>query len=149
MFIPELGVFHYHDAIRAIGLTALTKYVQSAPKLPEECFQHAKQALRFCNVRHYAVCDALAHLTLSDVGEAAGQRDRVLSDRELADLWRFGKEEHGDIYFSRLIKLLILFVPERQNCAAPVGVSGISFHGSGQFHEGIAKIVKKLFVQYL
>ncbi|EFC4276823.1 site-specific integrase [Escherichia coli] len=72
-------------------------------------FQLSKQALRFCNVRRYAISDALVHLTLTDVGESAGQRDRVLSDAELSDLWYFAKEKHRDIYFSRLIKLLIVF----------------------------------------
>ena len=72
-------------------------------------FQLSKQALRFCNVRRYAISDALVHLTLTDVGESAGQRDRVLSDAELSDLWYFAKDKHRDIYFSRLIKLLIVF----------------------------------------
>uniref|UniRef100_UPI000498164F tyrosine-type recombinase/integrase n=1 Tax=Escherichia sp. TW09231 TaxID=754327 RepID=UPI000498164F len=86
------------DEIRAIS-----------SKTAGRMFQLSKQALRFCNVRRYAISDALVHLTLTDVGESAGQRDRVLSDAELSDLWYFAKEKHRDIYFSRLIKLLIVF----------------------------------------
>ncbi|WP_153071894.1 tyrosine-type recombinase/integrase, partial [Escherichia coli] len=72
-------------------------------------FQLSKQALRFCNVRRYAVSDALIHLTIGDVGEPSGQRDRVLKDAELSDLWNFANEEHNDVYFSSLLKLLIVF----------------------------------------
>ncbi|NCG50158.1 tyrosine-type recombinase/integrase [Serratia fonticola] len=72
-------------------------------------FQISKQALRFCKVRRYASSDALAILTIQDVGKPSGVRDRVLSDAELADVWRctYGNEQHP--YYLRLLKLLILF----------------------------------------
>ncbi|KGT88315.1 integrase [Erwinia typographi] len=72
-------------------------------------FQISKQALRFCRVRRYASSDALAILTIQDVGKPSGQRDRVLSDTELADVWRctYSNDQHP--YYLRLLKVLTLF----------------------------------------
>lgn len=82
---------------------------QTKPMTAGRMFQLSKQALRFCKVRRYASSDALAILTIQDVGKPSGQRDRVLSDTELADVWRstFGEQHHP--YYQRLLRLLILF----------------------------------------
>ena len=72
-------------------------------------FQISKQALRFCKVRRYAASDALAFLTIQDVGQPSGQRDRVLSDSELADVWRCTDSDDQQPYYSRLLKMLVLF----------------------------------------
>lgn len=72
-------------------------------------FQISKQALRFCKVRRYASSDALAILTIQDVGQPSGKRDRVLSDSELADVWRCTDSDDQQLYYSRLLKMLVLF----------------------------------------
>ena len=79
------------------------------PKTAGRMFQISKQALRFCKVRRYASSDALAILTIQDVGEPSGQRDRVLTDSELADVWRFTYNNRQRDYYPRLLKILILF----------------------------------------
>lgn len=82
---------------------------EKQPKTAGRMFQISKQALRFCKVRRYASSDALAILTIQDVGEPSGRRDRVLTDSELADLWRFTYNNRQQDYYPRLLKILILF----------------------------------------
>ncbi|WP_447908266.1 tyrosine-type recombinase/integrase [Serratia fonticola] len=72
-------------------------------------FQISKQALRFCKVRRYAASDSLAILTIQDVGKPSGKRDRVLSDAELADVWRCTYSDEQQPYYLRLLKILVLF----------------------------------------
>ncbi|MFX1230587.1 site-specific integrase [Escherichia coli] len=82
---------------------------QTKPMTAGRMFQISKQALRFCKVRRYAASDALAFLTIQDVGQPSGQRDRVLSDSELADVWRCTDSDDQQPYYSRLLKMLVLF----------------------------------------
>lgn len=82
---------------------------EKQPKTAGRMLQNSKQALRFCKVRRYASSDALAFLTVQDVGESFGRRDRVLSVNELADLWRFTYSSRPRDYYPRLLKILILF----------------------------------------
>jgi hypothetical protein len=48
--------------------------------------------------------------TIQDVGQPSGQRDRVLSDSELADVWRCTDSDDQQPYYSRLLKMLVLLV---------------------------------------
>lgn len=82
---------------------------QTLPKTAGRLFQISKQALRFCKVRRYAMSDALAFLTINDVGQPSGKRDRVLTDGEIADVWRSTSDDSQQPYYSRLLKLLIMF----------------------------------------
>ncbi|MGG2141616.1 tyrosine-type recombinase/integrase [Symbiopectobacterium sp. RP] len=73
-------------------------------------FQQCKQALKFCRVRRYAVSDVLDDLTISDIGKKGGKRDRVLSDIEIGQLWKFVNNKNAILpYYSILIKVLIVF----------------------------------------
>jgi hypothetical protein len=115
---------------------------QTKPMTAGRMFQISKQALRFCKVRRYAASDALAFLTIQDVGQPSGQRDRVLSDSELADVWRCTDSDDQQPYYSRLLKMCSL-VRERWRFAFLDGQSGILPRGFGQYRKSTAKLARK------
>ncbi len=79
-----------------------------APVAAGYVMQNAKQALRFCRVRHYAVSRALDDLTVTDVGKKQAKKDRVLSDSELLDVWKYVHDDCNLPYYRTMIMLLIL-----------------------------------------
>lgn len=81
-----------------------------APVAAGYVLQNAKQALRFCRVRHYATSRELDDLTINDVGKKQRKKDRVLSPKELSDLWgAIHKQTIFLPYYCNLTKLLVLF----------------------------------------
>ncbi len=82
---------------------------KAAPVAAGYVLQNTKQALRFCRVRRLATSRALDDLIVTDVGNKQAKKDRVLTEQELIDVWRFA---HGDKllpYYKNLLKLLIVF----------------------------------------
>lgn len=106
---PRLGRYPLARCETRHWVACFDEINQTKPMTAGRMFQICKQALRFCKVRRYASSDALAILTIQDVGQPAGQRDRVLSDSELADVWRCTFTEEQKPYYLRLLKLLVLF----------------------------------------
>lgn len=106
---PRLGKYPVARCETRHWVACFDEINQFKPMTAGRMFQISKQALRFCNVRRYAVSDALAILTIQDVGQPSGQRDRVLSDSELAEVWRCTQSNEQQPYYSRLLKLLMLF----------------------------------------
>ncbi|ELA6601865.1 TPA: site-specific integrase [Vibrio parahaemolyticus] len=84
-------------------------YHRAAPKASGYILQNAKQALKFCRVRHFAVSHALDDLNVVDVGEKQYKRDRVLEWEELHDVWKWTSNEKNPPYYRHLFYLLILF----------------------------------------
>ena len=106
---PKLGRYPLSRCETRHWVACFDEISEKKPKTAGRVFQISKQALRFCKVRRYASSDALAILTIQDVGEPSGQRDRVLSDSELADVWRFTFNNRQRDYYPRLLKVLVLF----------------------------------------
>lgn len=106
---PRLGHYPIIRCDTHHWVSCFDEISDKQPKTAGRMFQIAKQALRFCKVRRYATSDALAFLTIQDVGEPSGQRDRVLSDSELVDVWRFTYNNSPRDYYPRLLKILVLF----------------------------------------
>ncbi|HCG5094244.1 TPA: tyrosine-type recombinase/integrase [Vibrio parahaemolyticus] len=79
-----------------------------APVAAGYIMQNAKQALRFCRVRRYATSRALDDLTVSDVGKKQAKRDRILSDSELLDVWRYVNSDNNLEYYRDTLMLLML-----------------------------------------
>ncbi|MCP9269050.1 integrase arm-type DNA-binding domain-containing protein [Xenorhabdus sp. XENO-1] len=106
---PRLGHYPLARCETRHWVVCFDEISEKQPMTAGRMFQISKQALRFCKVRRYATSDALAILTIQDVGQPAGQRDRVLSDSELTDVWRctYGNDQHP--YYLRLLKILVLF----------------------------------------
>lgn len=106
---PRIGHYPLERCETRHWLLCFDEINQTQPVTAGRMFQISKQALRFCRVRRYASSDALAILTIQDVGQPSGKRDRVLSDSEIADVWRctYGHEQHP--YYLRLLKILVLF----------------------------------------
>ncbi|PKG56176.1 site-specific integrase [Shewanella sp. GutDb-MelDb] len=80
-----------------------------APVAVGQILQNAKQALRFCRVRHYAISRELDDLTTIDVGKRQRKKDRVLSDVELYDLLNSIQRKESSFYMRYLCQLLIVF----------------------------------------
>ncbi|WP_172590761.1 tyrosine-type recombinase/integrase [Shewanella xiamenensis] len=80
-----------------------------APVASGQILQNAKQALRYCRVRRYAVSHVLDDLIASDVGKKQGKKDRVLTDVELHDLLSAIRERQGSLYMRYLCQFLIIF----------------------------------------
>ncbi|EMZ0519598.1 TPA: site-specific integrase [Salmonella enterica subsp. enterica serovar Derby] len=106
---PRLGRYPLARCETHHWVACFDEIGQTKPMTAGRMFQFCKQALRFCKVRRYASSDALAILTIQDVGQPSGQRDRVLSDSELADVWRCTDSADQQPYYSRLLKMLVLF----------------------------------------
>ena len=83
-----------------------------APVAAGYTMQNAKQALRFCRVRRYAISRELDDLTISDVGSKQRKKDRVLTDDELTSLWHSLQPEFSDLflpYYQNILKVLLIF----------------------------------------
>ena len=106
---PRLGRYPLTRCETRHWVACFDEINMTKPMTAGRMFQISKQALRFCKVRRYAASDALAFLTIQDVGQPSGQRDRVLSDSELADVWRSTDSDDQQPYYSRLLKMLVLF----------------------------------------
>lgn len=94
------------DRIRR-GLQSLKQ--RPAPVAAGYVLQSAKQALRFCRVRRYAISHALDDLISTDVGKKQNKKDRVLSDKELTELLILLNGRKMSFYMRHLCKLLIVF----------------------------------------
>ena len=106
---PRLGRYPLTRCETRHWVACFDEINQTKPMTAGRMFQISKQALRFCKVRRYAASDALAILTIQDVGQPSGQRDRVLSDSELADVCRCTDGDDQQPYYLRLLKMLVLF----------------------------------------
>jgi len=106
---PRLGRYPLTRCETRHWVACFDEINQTKPMTAGRMFQISKQALRFCKVRRYASSDSLAILTIQDVGQPSGKRDRVLSDSELADVWRCTDNDDQQPYYSRLLKMLVLF----------------------------------------
>jgi integrase len=80
-----------------------------APVAAGYVFQNAKQALRFCRVRRYAISRALDDLTILDVGSKQRRKDRVLSESEFDDVLTHIQSRKCNRYYADLIWLLVVF----------------------------------------
>ena len=82
-----------------------------APVASGYILQNAKQALKFCRVRNYATSRVLEDLSIQDVGSKQQKKDRVLTTKELSDVWNcaLGKTWNRNEYYKNLVRLLVIF----------------------------------------
>ena len=80
-----------------------------APVATGYMLQNAKQALRFCRVRHYAFSRVLEDLMITDVAKKQQKKDIVLTNIELEQVWGLANGRRFSLYFRNLIKLLLIF----------------------------------------
>lgn len=106
--VVELETRHWIECFDRI-----TKGVQGrrrpAPVASGYVLQNIKQALIFCKNRQFVHTAALDYLTVQDVGRKQGKRDRVLSQRELADFINLIDSNLLPNYYKTLFKLLMIF----------------------------------------
>lgn len=82
---------------------------KTSPVAAGYIFQMCKQALKFCRVRRYAISNALDDLTINDVGKKQEKRDRVHTNEELGQIFRYSENKKLPEYYRNLLKLLIIF----------------------------------------
>ncbi|MCU5775063.1 tyrosine-type recombinase/integrase [Erwiniaceae bacterium BAC15a-03b] len=106
---PFIGDMPLKDTETRHWLTCLDRVKRKYPVASGTILVAAKQAMKFCRVRNYAVSEALDLLSVPDVGKMASRRARTLKDKELGELWRAVNSEGITPYHSRTLKLLALF----------------------------------------
>lgn len=106
---PYIGEMALSDCETRYWLKCFDRARKESPVATGYIFQMCKQALKFCRVRRYAVSNALDDLTIPDVGKKQNKRDRVLSDKELGQLWESTETDKYWPYYSHLLRILIVF----------------------------------------
>ncbi|MFB5745070.1 tyrosine-type recombinase/integrase [Cedecea sp. S5-13] len=84
---PYIGHLPVNETHLYEWLDCFDRIKRRAPVMAAYVFSDAKFALRYCRVRQYMESDVLKDLRMTDVGKVAEKRDRVLSEKELGELW--------------------------------------------------------------
>lgn len=106
---PHIGSMALSDCETRYWLQCFDRMKKVTPVAAGYVFQMCKQALKYCRVRRYAVSNALDDLTISDVGKKQSKRSRVLTDRELRDLWLEVDSKRLLPYYRNMLRLLLVF----------------------------------------
>ncbi len=106
---PYIGNIALSDCETRYWLQCFDRMKKVTPVATGYVFQMCKQALKYCRVRRYAVSNALDDLTIPDVGKKQSKRDRVLTDRELRDVWQIIEKNDMLPYYRNLVRLLVVF----------------------------------------
>jgi integrase len=112
---PHIGSIPLNLVERRHWLTALERITHNgSPVAAGYVLQMCKQALRYCDRRGYGTSNALEGLTIPDVGKKQSKRDRVLTDIELGDVWRWVNNNGIQPYYRDLIRLIAVFCARTQ-----------------------------------
>ncbi|MBC8949875.1 site-specific integrase [Xenorhabdus sp. TS4] len=106
---PYIGEMALSDCGTRYWLKCFDRARNESPVATGYIFQMCKQALKFCRVRRYAISNALDDLTIPDVGKKQNKRDRVLTDKELGQLWESINEDKHIPYYNYLLRALVIF----------------------------------------
>ncbi|MGR6503944.1 tyrosine-type recombinase/integrase [Shewanella sp. Koi 1] len=106
--ITDLETRHWIECFDRISKGIPSKQ-RPAPVASGYVLQNIKQALIFCKNRQFVHTTALDSLTIQDVGRKQNKRDRVLSQRELADFIKLLNSDVLPEYYGNLFKLLVIF----------------------------------------
>ena len=106
---PYIGHMALSDCETRYWLQCFDRMKKNSPVAAGYVLQMCKQALKYCRVRRYAICDALDWLSIPDVGKRQSKRSRVLSDKELRDVWLATEENNMLPYYRNLVRLLVVF----------------------------------------
>ncbi|WP_312740812.1 integrase arm-type DNA-binding domain-containing protein [Cedecea neteri] len=107
---PYIGQMALSDCETRYWLECFDRMKRKTPVAAGYVFQMCKQALKFCRVRRYAISNALEDLAIPDVGKKQAKKDRVLTDKEVGDLWNaITSGEHFMSYYTNLLKIAAVF----------------------------------------
>ncbi|MDR5611610.1 MAG: tyrosine-type recombinase/integrase [Arsenophonus sp.] len=106
---PYIGEMALSDCETRYWLQCFDRAKKESPVATGYILQMCKQALKFCRVRRFAISNALDDLTIPDVGKKQNKRDRVLSDKELQQLWTSLNTKIYLPYYNQLLRILIIF----------------------------------------
>lgn len=84
----KLGNVPLVDCTAAMWVKCFDEIKKKSPVMSAEVFLDVRQALKFCRVRRFAVSHELDDFTVTDMGNRANRKDRVLTEKEIRDVWR-------------------------------------------------------------
>lgn len=110
---PVIGHIPVAECLTEEWIACFDKFKNKSPVVAGHTFADAKQALRFCRMRKYAISNALDDLKKNDMGSSPQKRDKVLTDEQLKTVWsHLWIKEHwqqASIYIRRLMVLCLVF----------------------------------------
>lgn len=106
---PYIGDIAMKDAETRHWLQCLDRVRKKHPVAAGTILVTAKQAMKFCKVRSFAVSEVLDMLNIPDIGKVANKKSRVLKDKELGELWNAVNGDDITPYHANLLKILIIF----------------------------------------
>ena len=104
---PEIGDLPVEQCETRHWLNLFDKYKKKAPQGAGYAFQAAKQALKFCRVRRFAISNVLDDLTIKDVAKPQNKKDRFLSMEEVRDVVTWAHDPTQNLYYARLALFLM------------------------------------------
>ncbi|EMN7478656.1 site-specific integrase [Salmonella enterica] len=84
----HLGDVPLSECTAAMWVKRFDEIKKKAPVMSGHIFLDVRQALRFCRVRRFAVSHELDDFSVTDMGNRANRKDRVLTENEIRDVWR-------------------------------------------------------------
>lgn len=106
---PYIGDMALSDCETHYWLKCFARTKKTAPSVAGMLLQMSQQALKFCRVRRYAVCNYLDDLTAQDIGVKINKRRRILTNDEFSDLILAIKNDKLSTYYKNLVYLLVVF----------------------------------------
>ncbi|PHM29062.1 tyrosine-type recombinase/integrase [Xenorhabdus innexi] len=107
---PEIGSIPLSECTLPMWVSCFDKIKRNAPVQAGYLLKTSQQALKFCRVRKYAISHEIDDLTVSDVGERANKRDRVLTTDELRDVWHYVNKEYDNHIISHENRIILRFL---------------------------------------
>ncbi|MBD2826795.1 tyrosine-type recombinase/integrase [Xenorhabdus szentirmaii] len=106
----EIGDIPLNECTLSMWIKCFDKMKKTAPVQTGALLKISQQALKFCRVRKYAISHEIDDLTVSDVGERANKRDRVLTTDELRDVWHYINKEYDNRIMSHENRVILRFL---------------------------------------
>ncbi len=104
---PKIGELPLADCGTSNWIAVFDKYKAVHPVGSGYAFQAAKQALKFCRVRKYAVSNALDDLSMADAGSVQKAKKRVLNFDELTELIQWIDSLSPHKYYANIAAILL------------------------------------------
>ncbi|WZX60344.1 site-specific integrase [Salmonella enterica subsp. diarizonae serovar 58:r:z53] len=96
----HLGDVPLSECSAAMWVKRFDEIKKKAPVMSGHIFLAVRQALKFCRVRRFAVSHELDDFTVTDMGNRANKKDRVLTENEIRDVWKCLNTNIGNKYIS-------------------------------------------------
>ncbi|HAH8502182.1 TPA: integrase arm-type DNA-binding domain-containing protein [Escherichia coli] len=110
---PYIGDYPVDKCSLSDWIKCFDRVRKKAPVQSAAILVELKQIFKFCRVRQYVICNTLNDLMPCDVGKYQEKRDRMLSEKQVSDVWRiyFHEKEKSRamLYKKRMAVLCLAF----------------------------------------